>query len=540
MSSTTESAPSWHRGRVAGWILSGDHKRLGVQYLGWAGVFFVIAGILTVLMRLQLTRPDSSFLGKSTYAGMTTMHGTLLVFFVLVPVVVGLATYLVPLMIGANRIAKPSLASISLWLFVFGGACIVLSAFAEGGSSKAGWEGLPPASITQAGHGVHLWLMGMLLLALSLIGSAWNLAETIQNLRADGMTWARTPLFVWTVGIWAWTSLVLVPLAAIGLLLILLERDHPGSFDFFLSGDDSLKGWWSWLYGQTFAYIALVPVAGMIAEIVAVFAGKAVTNAKVMLQSLAAFAGLSILLALYHAYSVAVGKPSVVLVILALVITAASAVAFALLALTLVQADAVRWSAPLLFAGGAVVLFAIGVLSAIFLAFFANDRHLRGTVFGSAHAHYLIWGTSLLALLGALVYWWPKLFGRLLDERMASASAVLLFIGFNCAFFPQFLLGDKGQAEGAASFSGHGSTEAYNVISTIGAFASGLALIAFLVAVAKSRTGRRVDNDPWRADTLEWYTTSPPPARNFESLPPIESARPLRDLRERLKERNAL
>ena len=172
MSSTTQPATSWHRGRVAGWIVSVDHKRVGALYLAWAAVFLVIGGILPLLMRIQMTKPDAGFLGDSTYAGMRTMHGTLLVFFVLVPVVVGLATYLVPLMIGADRIEKPGLAAMSLWLFGFGGAAVVLSAFAKGGSSEAGWAGYPPAAITQDGHGVDLWLIGMILLALSVLASA--------------------------------------------------------------------------------------------------------------------------------------------------------------------------------------------------------------------------------------------------------------------------------------------------------------------------------------------------------------------------------
>ena len=542
MSSTTQPAVSWHRGRVAGWLVSVDHKRLGVLYLGWAAVFLAIAGILTVLMRLQLTQPNSSVLSSDTYAELRTMHGTLLVFFVLVPVVVGLATHLVPLMIGARRIAMPGLAAVSLWLFVFGGGAVVLSAFAQGGPSRAGWTGYPPDSITQHGHGMDLWLIGMLLLACSVTGSAANLARTIQSYRADGMTWSRTPLFVWSVGIWAYASVVLVPLAGAGLVLILLERRRGSSFDFFLTGDHKVKGDLTWLFGQSFAYLALIPVVGILAEIVAVFGGRALANARVLTQSLMGFGGLTLLLALYHAYAGAEGKaPNVILLLLAIVATVPSVVAVGLLVETLWRArTGVRWTAPLLFAVGAVALFVVGILSAVFLAIFANSRGLRGTVFGSAHAHYLLWGTALLALLGALAYWWPKLFGRLLDERLTSAAAALLFLGFNCAFFPQFLLGDQGQAADASTFGGHGSTEAYNVISTIGAFGTALGLLAFLLAVAKAHSGRRAGNDPWLGDTLEWYTSSPPPPRNFDSLPPITSARPLHDLRRRLKERNAL
>ncbi len=542
MSTTTQPATSWHRGRVAGWIISVDHKRVGALYLAWAAVFLLIGGILPLLMRIQMTKPDAGFLGDSTYAGMRTMHGTLLVFFVLVPVVVGLATYLVPLMIGADRIEKPGLAAMSLWLFGFGGAAVVLSAFAKGGSSEAGWAGYPPVAITQEGHGVDLWLIGMILLALSVLASAANLVATIQMRRAEGMTWPNLPVFAWSVLVWGFVSLVLVPLAALGLVLILLERRYPGTFDFFLTDDNEVKPWLTWLFGQSFAYAALVPVLGVLAEVVAVFGGRAMANAKLLGQALVAYAGLTFVLVLYHAYAGAEGKdPSVVLLVLAVVATIPAVVAFALLAGTVWRArSSIRWSAPMVFAGGALVLFAVGLLSALVLVVLGTSRDLRGTAFGSAHAHYLLWGTGLLALLAALTYWWPKIFGRLLDRRLTWVAAVLLFVGFNFTFFFEFFLGDNGQSASASSFSKHGSDQAYNVISTVGAFATGLGLLLYLVAVIRSHKGRRAGNDPWHGDTLEWYTTSPPPPHNFDSLPRIASTRPVADLRRKLQERNAL
>ena len=541
MSSTTQPAADWQRGRVASWLVSVDHKRIGALYLGWAGVFFVIAGVLTLLMRLQMTRPDASILGSGTYRGVLTMHGTLLVFFVLLPVVTGLATYLVPLMIGARRIAMPGAAATALWLFVFGGVAITLSAFADGGASQAGWTGFPPLALAQSGNGVGLWLMGLLLLAISLMLSAANLIATIRSLRADGMDLARMPMFTWSVYVWSWLTLVLVPVAAIGLLLLLLEREFSGSFDFFLDGD-TVDPKLIWLFGQSFAYAALVPVFGILAEIVAVFAGRAIANARLLAQSLVAVGGLTIVLVLYHAYSTGIGKkPSVLLLLLAIVATIPSVVAIGLISNALWQArGSLRWTAPLLFGGGAIFLFGIGLLSALVLVFVGNSRGLRGTAFGVAHAHYLLWGTALLAMLGGVTYWWPKIFGRLLGERLTRWSAVLLFIGFNCTFFVQFLLGDQGQPRGAASFSDHGSTSAYNMISTIGAFVTALGVVFFLLAVLRAHNGTRAGNDPWRADTLEWYTTSPPPPHNFDSVPDVTSARPLTDLREALRTRNAL
>ena len=541
MSSTTQPAADWHRGRVASWLVSVDHKRIGALYLGWAGVFFVIAGVLTLLMRLQMTRPDASILGSGTYRGVLTMHGTLLVFFVLLPVVTGLATYIVPLMIGARTIALPGSAAVALWLFVFGGGAVTLSAFAGGGASQAGWTGFPPLALAQQGNGVDLWLMGLLLLAISLLLSATNLIATIRTVRMDGMGWSNTPMFAWAVYVWSWLSIVLVPIAALGLLFILLERSFSGSFDFFLDGD-TVEPKLIWLFGQSFAYAALVPIFGILAELVAVFAGRAVANARLLGQALVGIGGLTIALVLYHAYSTGIGaKPNVVLLLLAVVATIPSVVALWLLKSTLWSARAsLRWTAPLLFAGGAIVLFGIGLLSALVLAIFGSNRGLRGTAFGVAHAHYLLWGTALLAMLGGIVYWWPKIFGRLLGETLTRWAAILMFIGFNCTFFVQFLLGDQGQPRGTSTFSAHGSTAAYNMISTIGAFTTAVAVLLFLTAVARASSGRRAGNDPWHADTLEWYTTSPPPPHTFDSIPHVTSARPRADLRERLRTRNAL
>ena len=541
MSTGSLPVTSWHRGRVAGWLVSLDHKRIGALYLGVAGVFFVIAGVLTLLMRLQVTRPDATILGNGTYQGVLTMHGTLLVFFVLVPVVTGLATYLVPLMIGATRTAKPEIAAAALWLFVFAGAAVVLSAFAGGGSSQAGWTGFPPLALVQKGNGVDLWLIGLLLLAISLLGSAANLVATIRSLRTDGMEWSSTPMFAWAVYVWSWLTIALVPIAAVGLTLVLLERQFSGSFDFFLDGD-TVEPKLIWLFGQSFAYVALVPVLGIVAEIVTVFSGRVIATARMLAQSLVALGGLMILVVIYHAYSTGVGKkPSLLLLLLAVIATAPFVVAIWLLGSSLWRARSqLRRTAPLLFAGGALVLFGVGILSALVLVVFGNDRGLRGTAFGVAHAHYLLWGPALLALLGGLVYWWPKIFGRLLGTRLTASAAVLLFIGFNITFFVQFLLGDQGQARGASTFTEHGSTAAYNMISTIGAFTTAAGVLLFVIAVARAKDGTRAGNDPWLADTLEWYTTSPPPAHNFDSVPQVTSARPLHDLRQTLKERNAL
>ena len=425
-------------------------------------------------------------LGSGTYRGVLTMHGTLLVFFVLVPVVTGLArTRAADDRRPPDRACRASRRP-RFWLFVFAGAAVVLSAFASGGASQAGWTGYPPLALTQEGNGVGLWLIGLLLLGVSLLGSAINLVATIRSLRTDGMTW-REPADVRLVGIRLGVGDDRARPRRRGRVRTACSSsdDTPARSTSSSRRHRQTKA--DLAVRQSFAYVALVPVLGIVAEIVAVFSGRAIANARVLGQSLVGIGGLMILVVLYHAYSVGVGrKPSVLLLLLAVVAALPSVVALWLLKSSLWRARReLRWTAPLLFAGGAIVLFAIGILSALVLVVFGNDRELRGTAFGVAHAHYLLWGTALLALLGGLVYWWPKIYGRLLGTRSheprpccSSSASTARSSSSSCSATRARL--------GAPGFSAHGSTSAYNMISTIGAFATAVGALLFLVAVARA------------------------------------------------------
>jgi cytochrome c oxidase subunit I len=532
--------PTWKEGRVLSWVTTVDHKRIGVLYLVTAFGFFLAAGVMALLMRAQLSQADNHFLTRDSYNELFTIHGTTMVFLFVVPMLAGFGNFLVPLMLGARDMAFPRLNAATYWLFLLGGLVLLGSFFAAGGAARSGWTAYTPLSSEgfSPGHGQDLWILGIHLTSLASLAGAINFIVTIHNMRAPGMTWMRIPLFVWAIEAYAVLLVLALPTVSAAATLLLLDRQAGQEFFAPENGGSLLWQHMFWFFGHPEVYIMVLPAMGIVSEVIPVFSRKPIFGYKAIAFSTIGIAFASMLVWAHHMFTV--GLPTWLqgwFLVTSFSVAIPTAIKIFNWLATLWRGHLI-FRAPLLFALGFIALFTMGGLSGIVLATFPIDYQAQDTYYVVAHLHYVLFGGTVFGIFAGLYYWFPKITGRMYSERLAQWHFWLLFVGFNAAFLPQHMLGLMGMPRRVYTYERGGLFEWYNLVSSVGSFIMGLAILIFLVNAIRSwRGGPRVGGDPWKADTLEWYAASPPAPHNFDRVPYVSSARPLRDLRLRLRER---
>ena len=502
------------------WLLTLDHKRIAILYLISVTAFFALGGIFAGLVRLELLTPEGDLMGPDTYNRVFTMHGIIMVFFFLIPAIPAvLGNFLVPLMVGAKDLAMPRLNLASWYVYNLGGL-FTLWAIVHGGVDT-GWTFYTPFSTSYSNTYVISTALGIFITGFSTIFTALNFIITIHRMRAPGLSWFRLPLFIWSTYA---TSLIIMlgtPVIAITILLVGLERGfHIGIFDPKLGGDPVLFEHMFWFYSHPAVYIMILPAMGVVSELVGHFARKKVFGYRVVAFASVAIAVLGFLVWGHHLFVAGESAYSAtVFSVLSMLVAVPSAVKVFNWTATLYEGS-ISYQTPILYALGFIGLFTIGGLTGVMVATLGIDVHVHDTYFVVAHFHYVMVGGTIMAYLGGLHYWWPKMTGRMYPEGWAKLSALLVFVGFNLTFFPQFILGYLGMPRRYWSYPPE--FQVLNVLSTAGATVLGVGYLLPICYFAWSlKYGAKSGNNPWGAVSLEWDTTSPPPTENFYTTPVV-------------------
>ena len=504
------------------WLLTTDHKRIGILYLLSITAFFVLGGVAALLVRLELLTPAGNLIRADTYNRMFTMHGVMMVFFFMIPSIPAvLGNFLVPIMIGARDVAFPRLNLLSWYILIAGGSLAVLAILV--GGADTGWTFYTPYSSTfsKTNNAVLLMATGIFINGFSSILTGLNFVVTIHTLRAPGMTWSRLPLFIWAMYATSLIFLLGTPVLAITLVLLAIERLWGvGIFNPALGGDPVLFQHLFWFYSHPAVYIMILPSMGVISEIVACFSRRRIFGYPFVAGSSLAIAVLGFLVWGHHMFVAGISDyAALVFSILSFLVAVPSAIKVINWTATLYKGQ-VTFSTPMLYAFGFVGLFTIGGLTGLFLASLGVDIHVHDTYFIIAHFHYIMVGGAVMAFLGGIHFWWPKITGRLYPPRWAIFSAILVFVGFNLTFFPQFIVGYLGMPRRYYHYPPE--FQVLNVLSTAGASILGLGYLFPLTYLLWSlRYGPKAGPNPWNAAGLEWEIPSPPTKHNFDKTPVV-------------------
>jgi cytochrome c oxidase subunit 1 len=500
------------------WALTLDHKRIGVMYLVSILFFFLIGGIFALLLRTELLNPGRTFMAAKTYNQFFTLHGTIMVFLVIIPgIPASLGNFVLPLQLGAKDVAFPRLNLLSYYIYVIGSSLAVLSIIF--GAVDTGWTFYAPYSITAEGK-VVMMVGAAFILGFSSIFTGLNFIATTHKLRAPGMGWFRMPLFVWAIYATSIIQVMATPVLGITLALIIVERTLGiGIFTASLGGDPVLFQHFFWFYSHPAVYIMILPGMGVISELITTFSQKKIFGYTLVAYSSIAIAVISFLVWGHHMF--ASGQSPLVNMIfsaLTFLVAIPSGIKMFNWIATLFKGS-ISFDTPMLYALAFLFLFAIGGLTGVFLGVLSIDIHLHDTYFVVAHFHYVMVGGTFMAFIGGIYYWWPKMFGKMYSERVGLIGALLVFVGFNITFFIQFFLGSQGMPRRYYNYLEQFQT--LHMVSTIGSYILGIGLFVVLGNWIHSLVaGQKAPANPWHASTLEWTNTkSPPIAHNFEVQP---------------------
>jgi cytochrome c oxidase subunit I len=521
------------RGFVPGWLATVDHKQLGIRYIATAVVFLGEAGLSSIVMRVQLAVPNNNFVSADHYDQLFTLHGTVLIFLFATPLVVGgFGNYLTPLMIGSRDMAFPRLNAFSYWVYLLSGMFIYASFFA-GKAPDGGWFAYVPLTGHQYSPSANLdfWALGVIFLGISTTATGVNIIVTILRLRAPGMTVNRMPLFVWAILVTSFAIVFALP--PLTLAASLLEFDRQFATRFFdpaHGGDVLLWQHLFWIFGHPEVYIMFLPAVGIISTIMPPFTRHRIVAYPLLVLAMVAIAFISFGVWVHHMF--AVGLPSLSLALFAaggMSITIPSGIQFFAWIATIWNGEAV-WKTPFLFAIGFFITLLIGGLTGVMVSAVPFDWQVTDSQFIVAHLHYVLVGGVVFPIFAGLYYWLPKMTGRMLDEGLGRWHFWLFFIGVNLAFFPMHIMGLYGMPRRVWTYDGTMGLEWMNLISTVGAFMQGAAMLVFAYNFTRSMLwGEVAGENPWNAGTLEWATASPPEPYNFRHIPYVHSEEPLWD-----------
>ncbi len=512
------------QGGLMSWLTTVDHKRIGILYGSTAFFFFLVGGIEALIMRLQLAAPDNTLVGAQRFNELFTMHGTTMVFLAIMPMSAAFFNYMIPLLIGARDVAFPRLNALSYWVFL-AGALFLHASFVVGAAPDGGWFGYATLTSRQfsPGQSIDFWVLGLQILGISSLMAGFNFIVTIVNMRAPGMTLMRMPVFVWMSLVVQFLVVLAFPAITVALILLMFDRFFGTLFYAPAAGGDPLL--WQhlfWIFGHPEVYILILPAMGIVSEVLPTFARKPLFGAPVVIYSgiMIGFFGFGVWS--HHMFSVGMGPVADSAFSIATMLIAVPTGVKIFNWIGTLWSGSIRFSVALYFSLGFIAMFIMGGLSGVMHASPPVDLQQTDTYFVVAHFHYVLFGGSIFGLFSGAYYWWPKITGRMLDERLGAWHFWLMLVGFNVTFFPMHYLGLIGMPRRIYTYAPDLGWNFWNLVATLGAFLIAVSFLVFIANVWRTtRAGAAAGPDPWDGRTLEWTIASPPPVYNFGLVPTV-------------------